>query len=628
MHTTTGSTRLRAGRPRASVIRAPTSSRVSTPFPSSAPPLQHAATASPAATRLHFVSVRLAVVATENPSRANCCQSRRTRFGPSPTAALYAASMTAPAAPRVLGSWKIPCQDGQFVQLDAAAGQVTTVVGANGSGKSALSAWLAQSTDMSIVRIIAHRQIWFPDAGSRLSPAQRHENEAYYDQIERQPDSRYLDHLEDTRTNRVLFDLQARIHEQNQRGMDLLDAGSAADAIRVEVGPLLLNRLNEVFTAAELPIQIVPAASDQLYVHRVTGDDYPIYRLSDGEKNALLLAAQIITCDSDTVVIVDEPERHLHRAVSAGLIEALIDQRPDCHFIAFTHDLDLADHLTDRPGRTLLLDGVQWNGDQPAGWQLTELTDSDAVPDQLRRAILGGRRRVLYVEGEHDSIDIALYRVLYPNWRIRPAGSSTIVRRTVAAFGDEPNSHWLHVRGIVDGDERDNTERAALRRHGILALQVSEVENIYLLPAVIAAVATAVGEDQDRTAARAMTDALDGLRQPGVLRRLTADLARDLVQRRLPATLPTTWPTEPEITLTVPNPSEDLLATASALLAADDLDGLLGMVPIRETRAPGRVATALGYRSPSDYQRAARQQLRQDFDLANIVRARIGAIPD
>lgn len=39
--------------------------------------------------------------------------------------------------------------------------------------------------------------------------------------------------------------------------------------------------------------------------------------------------------------------------------------------------------------------------------------------------------------------------------------------------------HWLNARGVVDGDWRTEDEKSGLHARGILALPVSEVENLY-----------------------------------------------------------------------------------------------------------------------------------------------------
>ena len=68
---------------------------------------------------------------------------------------------------------------------------------------------------------------------------------------------------------------------------------------------------------------------------------YSIAQLSDGERNALLIATNVLTVKDGTLVLIDEPERHLHRSIISPLLTHLFAQRPECAFIVSTHDVML-----------------------------------------------------------------------------------------------------------------------------------------------------------------------------------------------------------------------------------------------------------------------------------------------
>ncbi|WP_442947933.1 AAA family ATPase [Nostoc sp.] len=54
--------------------------------------------------------------------------------------------------------------------------------------------------------------------------------------------------------------------------------------------------------------------SAQVVASKCGGTPYSIAELSDGERNALLIAANVLTVKNGTLVLIDEPERHLHRS--------------------------------------------------------------------------------------------------------------------------------------------------------------------------------------------------------------------------------------------------------------------------------------------------------------------------
>jgi ABC-type cobalamin/Fe3+-siderophores transport system ATPase subunit len=90
----------------------------------------------------------------------------------------------------------------------------------------------------------------------------------------------------------------------------------------------------------------------------------------DGEKSALLLAGEVLTTPEGAICIIDEPERHLHRSISAGLVKAIIAERSDAHFVVLTHDLELAAVLGDGNGQIYSLIGCSWAGQSGVGWEL------------------------------------------------------------------------------------------------------------------------------------------------------------------------------------------------------------------------------------------------------------------
>jgi integrase len=77
----------------------------------------------------------------------------------------------------------------------------------------------------------------------------------------------------------------------------------------------------------------------------------------------------------------------------------------------------------------------------------------------------------------------------------------------------------------------------------------------------------------------------------------------------------------------LPSPYPELLAQIVALLDAGDLDGLIRLVPIRDTGLRAQVARSLRFRNNADYEAAARVRIREDVTLAATVRALVGPMP-
>ncbi|QPE04697.1 ATP-binding cassette domain-containing protein [Microbacterium schleiferi] len=196
-----------------------------------------------------------------------------------------------------LAEWAIPLPPGGTIRIDAFSGHAVTIVGANGAGKSALATWMvARRPAGTVKRLIAHRRIWFSSSGPEISPAQRESQSKNADIWDRQNESRYLDHLDGQRASIALFDLLGMINDQNRQAVELYDDGSSTEVVRSVTGERLLPRLNRILANAGLHVamSVTPVQTFSAR-HAGLGVEYPIYQMSDGEKSALLLAAEVLT---------------------------------------------------------------------------------------------------------------------------------------------------------------------------------------------------------------------------------------------------------------------------------------------------------------------------------------------
>jgi hypothetical protein len=536
----------------------------------------------------------------------------------------------------VLCHWDVPGVGADApVRIVAKSGQSTTVVGANGSGKSALGLWMQQNSGgfSEIRRLIAHRKLWFEYAGPGITSAQRESTRSTVINWSRQHESRYLDHADSQRASIVLFDILARVNHQNARMVEMYRRNASPQEVETQLGPPFLDRLNSIFRAAGLVIELKLTDAQTLNaVNSASGAEYPIFQMSDGEKSALLLAGEVLTTAERSIYIIDEPERHLHRSISAGLVEAIIADRPGSHFVVLTHDLELAAALGGGSGQVYSLTGCTWTGQGADGWRLFPVDESDELPESARLAILGGRRQLLFLEGDGHSLDTRLYKLLFPEWTLFPAGGCNEVIRAVTGLRTSQPHHWLSARGVVDGDGRDENEKSSLRDRGILALPVSEVENLYYSDVVIRAVAArqaeSVDESADSLTNKAKVAALQALGDDGTPERLAGGLALSMSRRRLLQALPTAIDaTLPSIIVNVPSPYPELLSRITALLDKADLDGLIRLLPIRDTALRAQVARSLRFQNFADYEAAARVRIRNDAPLAAAVRGLIGPMP-
>jgi hypothetical protein len=127
--------------------------------------------------------------------------------------------------------------------------------------------------------------------------------------------------------------------------------------------------------------------------------------------------------------------------------------------------------------------------------------------------ILGSRKPVLFVEGEHGSIDQAVFRAVYAGWLIVARGNADKVIEATKALRGIPQLHHLRVAGIIDRDFRSDDEIAALTSQGLRLLGVAEVENLLCLEGVVRIVAARLELDVEEKVAEMTAFVTDRLRE-------------------------------------------------------------------------------------------------------------------
>jgi hypothetical protein len=214
-----------------------------------------------------------------------------------------------------------------------------------------------------------------------------------------------------------------------------------------------------------------------------SSQEYAGKMMSDGERVALYLLGQVLSAPPKAIIVIDEPEIHLHRAIQATLWDQVEVSCPDCVFVYITHDLEFAGTRSGaRKVWVKAFDGEHWEWD--------ELESYEELPEELLLHVLGSRRPVLFVEGDRNSHDAALYRALYPDKMIVPLENCQKVIDTGKAMRQLLSLHNLETSGLVDRDRRSDDEIAALRGCGLRVADVAEVENLLCIPAALAAAAT------------------------------------------------------------------------------------------------------------------------------------------
>jgi hypothetical protein len=403
----------------------------------------------------------------------------------------------------------LPCRNGQIQNETLICCEPVVIIGANGSGKSRLGFWIEQNhpNPERIHRISAQRALDFSEY-VQLKSLEQAENELLFGvtdikiyggilpskmagrwQMSNRPPLSVTPLLNDyERVLSLLFakkaqrdsQLAKRVRKMQHEGKnELPEMPDSADEI-------LLRIWNDLLPHRQLVIE-----DGKINVSILGRNTYHGREMSDGERVALYLMGQCLCVPPDSIVIVDEPEIHLHRSLMSKLWSKIEEAQPNCLFIYITHDIDFA---ASRVGSQKIwvksYDGSQWIWD--------EVPEAEDLPEPVLLEILGNRKKVLFVEGEKGSLDYKIYQAVYPDFLIMPRGGCDKVIESTKAIRGNSALHHVEAFGIIDMDYRSQDEINALKASGIFPLNVAEVENILCVPELLQVVASCLALEPQR----------------------------------------------------------------------------------------------------------------------------------
>ena len=137
--------------------------------------------------------------------------------------------------------------------LQLVCGDILYVLGANGTGKSALMHRLNADHGTVSRWIKAYRQTSLQSGGSNLTTATKEQNEKNLQALATRPEARWFDRSADVRVNMAIFDLIQKLNKQNQQIVDAVRADKNAEAKKLATSnrdPLVA--LSDLFKVCQL----------------------------------------------------------------------------------------------------------------------------------------------------------------------------------------------------------------------------------------------------------------------------------------------------------------------------------------------------------------------------------------
>lgn len=370
------------------------------------------------------------------------------------------------------------------------------LLGANGSGKTRLGIWIEQhhQNKYTVHRISAQKALAIPDF-AQLKNLEQAEKDLLFGRSDQHATIQRKIHdrwggapatflLSDY--DKLLSLLFAKSAERDRKHTEL--TRQSQNYIPVPEAPIdvIVNVWGDIMPHREIQFE------DGKVLVKKSGDpQYHGKEMSDGERVALYLIGQCLCAPDNSIIIVDEPEIHLHKSLVDKLWNKVETLSQTKTIIYITHDLDFASSRSD----AIKIWVQSFNGN--SSWTWSDVPNEDRLPESVILEVMGSRKKILFCEGDAGSLDTTIYQLSYPDRHVIPRGSCEKVIESTKALRNNSPLHHLDTVGIIDSDYRAPDEIDALISHSIHAIAVAEVENIFCVEGVVRIVANHLEQDPD-----------------------------------------------------------------------------------------------------------------------------------
>lgn len=385
-------------------------------------------------------------------------------------------------------NFTIPTPGGEQA-IEVRQGSSLIIVGANGGGKTRLAVKIEENSGSAAHRISAHRSLALNPGVAKISElrslaALRTGIDSLQAGLHHREGHRWGSQAAVKLLNDFDYVIQALFADQSNVTVAEYEKRLAGDHTTVKLTKMV--RLKNIWNEL-LPHRVVHITGDDIQVSAPGGNArYSAAEMSDGERAVFYVIGQALLAATDSMLIIDEPELHMHRSILSKLWDAIEAARPDCAFVYITHDLEFA---AARAAQKFVVHHYV----HPDKWSIEGVPEETGFSEALATLILGSRRPILFVESTEGGLDVALYRSCYPDHTVIARGSCEEVKHSVVSLRRNAALTRVTCSGIVDADGLHGDEIDALSVLGVAVLPVSEIENLFLLPSVSRAIAEGEG---------------------------------------------------------------------------------------------------------------------------------------
>lgn len=366
------------------------------------------------------------------------------------------------------------------------------IIGANGSGKTRFGAKIEEDNHLKTHRISAQKSLSIPDL-VRPKSIDVAKTEFFIGSIH--PHQNVNEDLNYKKNNRWGGNFNTFLLNDFEKLLVLLHT-EEYETLTASKEKKVLSPNTKIDIVKDIWEKVLPhrklkikAGVIETFPNGQEANKYNASEMSDGERVIFYLIAEVVCSPANSIMIIDEPEMHIHKSLVKKLFDLIEIQRRDCSFIYLTHDIDFA-FSRQNASRIWTKSYEDLNI-----WDYEILESESPIPEQLYLEILGTRNPIIFVEGNNSSIDYKLYEQVYSGYTIKPLGSCEKVMHSVKSFNEQKGFHNIQSFGIIDRDRRQNDDIIRLNKKDIWVLDFAEAENLLLLEEIIKSVANHMGKN-------------------------------------------------------------------------------------------------------------------------------------
>lgn len=377
-----------------------------------------------------------------------------------------------------------PIDTGEILISDKSS---IVLIGANGSGKTRMSTWIEYNNpEINIHRISAQKSLNMPSQVRPSEMQRSQENFLYGTSNDNKewlrnngkrhsrwgdnPDTHLLNDFNSLMEFLVTEEYEKTIEyrTKHKSGQIDFDNETRLEKIKRIWENVITNKVLKI-SAGKIEV----SNKDETIPY------YNSSQMSDGERAIFYFIGEVLAVPNNSLIIIDEPENHLHKSILIRLWNAIESEKKDCVFMYITHNLDFAISRSDSQ--------LIWvkNMPQKDSWEY-ELLNDEFATDALKLEILGNRQKILLIEGTPDkSTDKKLYSRLFNDYNIIALESCNRVIGFTKAYRRLNYIHYDDVKGIIDRDRHSEDDIKKYNEDSLFCPEVAEIENLFLLPEVI-----------------------------------------------------------------------------------------------------------------------------------------------